>query len=47
MIYLLVAVEDGHLDKVAQDIDDTRWTRGVRQVVLDGIEFDEAERVSH
>jgi len=44
--YLAVAVEEGRLDKVAQDIEDLRWTRGVKQVVLDQVEFSEVEKLS-
>lgn len=47
MRYLLVAVTDMNVDLAAEEIDEMPWICGVKQVVLDGIDFDEAERVCH
>jgi hypothetical protein len=45
MKYLAVAIEDEHADQVRRWIRDMRWTRGVKEVVLDDIDGDTFETV--
>lgn len=46
MRYVLLAVDDDMLDFVVEENDKQPFIHGVKQVVLDGINFDEAERVA-
>jgi len=46
MKYLAVAVEDDRIDLVKKNINNLRWTRGVKEVVIDEIDNDTFETVT-